>query len=335
MNTPECRAALSDFADRRVMVVGDLMLDEHVWGAVERISPEAPVMVVRVDSPDSDYRAGGAANVAGNIRALGAAAAVVGVVGDDEGRRLLLQSLESAGVDTSGVFVDPARLTTRKTRIWASHRHQVVRIDRESGRRIPSSVVRAIIDHIEREARGFDAILISDYDKGVVTRETARAAIRAARELGVVSVSNAKPRNISSCRGVDVISLNQSEASAASGVEIDEITDVEKAGRKLMSAVGCGGLIITRGAHGLSVFSGTESAHHIPAIETEVYDVAGAGDTVAGALALALSCGLDLPSAGLVANCAGAAVVRKVGVATTSVDEILALMTEPGRTLRQ
>lgn len=333
MNAPECSGALGSFADRRVMVIGDLMLDEHVWGTVERISPEAPVMVVRVDSPDSDYRAGGAANVAGNIRALGAGVAVVGVVGDDEGRRLLLKSLGNAGVDTSGVFVDPSRLTTRKTRIWASHRHQVVRIDRESDRRLPSPVVRAIVDHIEREARGFDAILISDYDKGVVNRETARAAIRAARELGVVSVSNAKPRNISSCRGVDVVSLNQSEASAASGIDIREIADVERAGRKLMAAVGCGGLVITRGGQGLCVFSGPDCAHHIPAIQTEVYDVAGAGDTVAGALALALSCGLDLRAAGFVANCAGAAVVRKVGVATTSVDEILALMAESGRSL--
>ncbi len=328
MNLAELGSALDSFAERRVMVVGDLMLDEHVWGAVARISPEAPVMVVHVDSAESDYRAGGAANVANNIRAFGAGASVVGVVGDDEGRGLLLRSLEDKGVDTSGALVEPGRLTTRKTRVWASHRHQVVRIDRESGPRVSQAAVDRMVEHIRREVSGVDAILISDYSKGVVTRDIACAAIEAARTLGKVCVTNAKPRNISHYSGIDVITLNQSEASAAAGMDIEDTADVEKAGREIMALTGCRGLVITRGAMGLCVFSGPGSAWHLPAIEMEVYDVAGAGDTVVSALTLALSCGLDLNSAGLIANCAGAAVVRKVGVATTSVDEIFELLAQ-------
>lgn len=308
------------------MVIGDLMLDEHIWGTVRRISPEAPVMVVQVDSPESDCRPGGAANVANNIHALGAQAAVVGVVGDDEGGRMLVRSLGEAGVDVAGVFVDNTRPTTRKTRIWASHRHQVVRVDWESQRRVPLALSRRMVDYIRSRIAASDAVLISDYDKGVVTRDVTAIAIAGAEQYGKVSASNPKPRSVHYFAGVGVLTLNQSEASAASGIEIDGIASVEKACRKLLKQTRCRGLVITRGAHGLSVFSGQDDIVHIPALETEVYDVAGAGDTVVSALTLALTCGLDLPSAAAIANCAGGAVVRKVGVATTGVEEIRALL---------
>lgn len=314
-------SALANFAGKRVLVIGDLMLDEHVWGTVERISPEAPVMVVQVDS-DPDCLPGGAANVANNIRALGGEASVVGVVGDDEGGDILRRVLSGVGVDVSGVFTDDKRPTTRKTRIWASHRHQVVRIDRESKRKVSHAIVERMIDYIVRESAGVDAVLVSDYAKGVISKETVAAAVGS----GKVSVSNPKPRNISCFGGVGVITLNQSEASAASGIEIDELADIERAGRKLVGMTRCSGLVVTRGAHGLSVFESSGAISHIPAIETEVYDVAGAGDTVVSALTMALACGLGLPDAGAIANCAGAAVVRKVGVATTTPAEIAALL---------
>jgi len=317
--------ALRQFAGKRVMVIGDLMLDEHVWGTVERISPEAPVMVVQVDS-DSDCLPGGAANVANNIRALGGEACVVGVVGDDEGGAILRRVLDDAGVDASGVFTDGKRPTTRKTRIWASHRHQVVRIDRESKRKVSHSIVEQMVQYISRESADVDAILVSDYAKGVIAKDTVSAAIAAAESVGKVSVSNPKPRNISCFGGIGVITLNQSEASAASGIDIDDLGDVERAGTKILGLTRCRGLVITRGGHGLSAFEAVGKVSHIPAIETEVYDVAGAGDTVVSALTMALACGLDLPSAGAIANCAGGAVVRKVGVATTSPAEILTLL---------
>lgn len=318
-------SALKRFAGKRVMVIGDLMLDEHVWGTVERISPEAPVMVVQVDS-DSDCLPGGAANVANNIRALGGEACVVGVVGDDEGGAMLRNVLSNAGVDVGGIFTDNKRPTTRKTRIWASHRHQVVRIDRESKRRVSHAIVQQMVDYISRESAGLDAVLVSDYAKGVISKDTVSAAITAAKNAGRMSISNPKPRNIGCFEGIGVITLNQSEASAASGIDIDDLGDVERAGKKILGMTQCKGLVITRGGHGLSAFEAGGAISHMPAVETEVYDVAGAGDTVVSALTMALACDLNLPSAGAIANCAGGAVVRKVGVATTSTTEILSLL---------
>lgn len=327
MELKVCLSALERFKGKRVLVLGDLMLDEHIWGTVARISPEAPVMVIDVDSPDSDCRPGGAANVANNLRALGAEVSVAGIIGDDEGGRILARSLTDNGIDVSGVFVDKNRPTTRKTRFWASHRHQIVRVDRESKKKVTQSYARKITDFVRQRMSETDVVLLSDYGKGVITRDTASAAIQAADELGKVSASNAKPGNIHCYNGVGVITVNQSEASAASGVEIEGRDDVEKAGTRLQSVTQCRGLVITRGAHGLCVFDGSGAITHVPAVESEVYDVAGAGDTVVSALTLALAAGADLPTAGAIANCAGGAVVRKVGVATTSAREISELLT--------
>lgn len=326
MELAVCMSVLDRFAGKRVLVLGDLMLDEHIWGTVARISPEAPVMVIDVDSPESDCRPGGAANVANNLRALGSEVSVVGIIGDDEGGKILIQSLAESGVDVSGVFIDKNRPTTRKTRFWASHRHQIVRVDRESKKKISQSYAKKMIDFVRQRIGDIDAILLSDYGKGVITRDTASAAIKAADELGKVSASNAKPANIHCYNGIGVITVNQSEASTASGVEIEDREDVEKAGARLQASTRCRGLVITRGAHGLCVFNGSGKATHVPAVESEVYDVAGAGDTVVSALSLALAAGADLPTAGAIANCAAGAVVRKVGVATTSTKEISDLL---------
>jgi rfaE bifunctional protein kinase chain/domain len=317
-----CRKALRGFAGKRVLVIGDLMLDEHIWGSVARVSPEAPVMVVEVNSHPSDNRPGGAANVANNILALGGQAVVVGIVGDDEGGRILTDCLEKAGADVGGVIVDRDRPTTRKTRVWASRRHQVLRVDLESKKKVAGRVAREIAGMIEAAVGSVDAVLISDYDKGLVTKDIAQTAIRAAREQGTVTSANPKPRNLANFAGAAVITLNQQEAAAGAGLEIDGVPRLERAGRKILGFTRCDGLIITRGGAGLSVFQGPDSISHITAIESEVYDVAGAGDTVVSALTMALACCLDLVNAAAIANCSGGAVVRKVGVATTSVKEI-------------
>lgn len=328
MDVNACRTALSSFTSKRVLVIGDLILDEHISGAVERISPEAPVMVVQVDD-DADYLPGGAANVANNIRALGGEVSIVGVVGDDEGGEILRRVLSGAGVDVNGILTDESRPTTRKTRIWASYRHsdrhQVLRIDRESKSNASENIVKLLIDYINKIAVTVDAILVSDYAKGVISNEIVEAII-AANNSRVITVSNLKPRNVLCFNGIGIITLNEYEAGAASGIEIDALSGIEQAGRKLIEKTGCRGLIITRGALGLSVFEQDGSIHHIPPIEIKVYDPTGAGDTTISALTLALSCGLDLASAAWVANCAGGAVVRKAGVATTSVDEIRSLL---------
>ncbi|MCE5198708.1 MAG: PfkB family carbohydrate kinase [Armatimonadota bacterium] len=324
MDLKSCLSALDNFAGKRVLVVGDLMLDEHVWGTVSRVSPEAPVMVVNADSTDA--RPGGAANVAKNIRALGAKACVVGVIGDDETGRILRDRLVESGVEVDGLFIDKSRPTTRKSRIWASHRHQVVRVDWEDKRKIATSIVRRVIEFIDNVSDIVDAILLSDYDKGVVAKEIVRASIKAANDHNKMCVSNAKPRNLSYFTDIGLITMNRPEATAASGVDISSASDVERAGRKILATTGCRGLVITTGAQGLSAFSSNGCVDHIPAVKSEVYDEAGAGDTVVSALTLALTGGLDLAGAGAIANCAGGAVVRKVGVATTTIEEIGALL---------
>lgn len=326
INVESCRRLLQRFRGRQVMVVGDLMLDEHIWGSVSRVSPEAPVLVVDVNSPPSDNRPGGAANVANNVVALGGSAAVVGVVGDDEGGRLLLESLARAGADASRVVRDSDRLTTRKTRIWASHRQQIVRVDLETKKKVTGRVLRLISDSVRAGSAAADAVLLSDYDKGVLTRDVARAALDAAAERGIPVVANPKPRNVHNFAGASVVTLNQIEASAASSIDISDRADAEKAAAKILDNSEIGALIITRGSHGLSVFRKAAEPFHVPAIQSEVYDVAGAGDTVVAALAMALACGADVNQAAVIANCAGGAVVRKVGVATTSIEEIDALL---------
>jgi rfaE bifunctional protein kinase chain/domain len=323
-----CRSALDGFAGKRVLVIGDLMLDEHIWGSVARVSPEAPVMVVEVNSHPSDNRPGGAANVANNILALGGEAVVVGVVGDDEGGRILTEYLARAGADVGGIVIDKDRPTTRKTRIWASRRHQVVRVDLESKKKVGGRLAREIMSKVESCIDGADAVLISDYDKGLVTIDISQGAIQAARARGVVTSANPKPRNLHHYAGASVITLNQHEAALSAQMDIDGMPKVERAGKKILSSSGCEGLVITRGAAGLSVFDGSNVPRHIPAIESEVYDVAGAGDTVVSALTMAMSCGLDLANSAAIANCSGGAVVRKVGVATTSVEEIAQLLQE-------
>ncbi len=324
MDFKTCRNAMNCFADKKVLVIGDLMLDEHIWGTVDRISPEAPVMVVNVDSTEG--RAGGAANVANNIRALGAQATIVGVIGDDEGGAMLRSCLEESGVNTGGLIVDKHRTTTRKTRIWASHQQQVVRVDQETLRKVSAGTIKRIAEFIYDAASGVDAILVSDYNKGVVSRDIVAAVVAAADKCGKVSTSNPKPPNVHNFAKIGVMTLNQSEASAASRIDISDLKDAEKAGKKLISSVHCRGVVITRGGQGLSVFDGNKSPFHMPAVESQVYDVAGAGDTVISALTIALACGLSLAVSAAVANCAAGAVVRKVGVATTTVDEISALL---------
>jgi D-beta-D-heptose 7-phosphate kinase/D-beta-D-heptose 1-phosphate adenosyltransferase len=199
-------------------------------------------------------------------------------------------------------------------------------VDLESKKKVSGSVARQVVARVESFLSGADAVLISDYDKGLVTKDIAQSAINAARERGIATSANPKPRNLANFAGAGVITLNQHEAEAGSGLEIDGLPRLERAGRKLLGIAQCGGLIVTRGAAGLSIFEGPERVTHIPAIQSEVYDVAGAGDTVVSALTMALACGASLVNAATIANCSGGAVVRKVGVATTTIAEIRQLL---------
>lgn len=314
---------LDKFNGLRVLVAGDLMVDEHIWGNATRVSPEAPVLVVDAIG-DPDVRPGGAANVATNITALGASVEIVGVVGGDSYGQELTRQLSAAGVGTDGVVVDKTRLTTCKTRIWVSHRQQVARVDRETRELLNESVADELISHLRTKLAGCDALVLSDYSKGVLTPAIASRCVELSRDMNKLCTANAKPVNISGFRGAGLVTLNQAEAETVAKVKLDVEDAVLAAGHEMRSGMDLSFLVITRGSGGLSIF-GPNIASTIPAIPIEVYDVAGAGDTVISAITLALATGAEPLEAAKIANLAGGAAVRKVGVAAVTPDEILAL----------
>ena len=308
---------------KRVLVVGDVMLDEYVWGNVRRISPEAPVMVVEVEQ--DSHTPGGAANVAKNVRALGGMVSLVGVIGNDEAGRALTADLLEIGVETAGLVTDSSRPTTRKTRIIA-HNQQVVRVDRESRGKPSSSAIKAILSLVEKCISHMDVVIFSDYDKGMATRQIVQSLSQLTTLHGKRLIVNPKPKNVKQFKSASVISLNQSEAEAATGISITDDRSLHKAAKKLMAVTQPDALLITRGPQGMNLYGPNGNVETIPAHLVEVYDVAGAGDTVVSTLALALAAGATFKEAAILANCAGGAVVRKVGVATVSRDEIASLL---------
>jgi rfaE bifunctional protein kinase chain/domain len=324
MNKHRASQILADFAGKRVIVVGDVMLDEYIWGQVNRISPEAPVMVVDADRYSSVP--GGAANVVNNLCALGATGAMVGTIGDDEAGRTLTDALAAEGADTSGLLIATDRPTTRKTRIIA-HSQQVVRVDHEKRHAHGVNLVGELAACIEKLAETADAILLSDYQKGIVSPDIVAACVRISRDRKIPLTGNLKPRGINETTALTVLTLNLLEASQATGGDPLETDDqVNAAGRDLVTRTGSAHVLITRGSHGLTLFSADslDKPQHVPARPVEVYDVAGAGDTVISALTLALAAGAKPIEAVTIANHAAAEAVKKVGVATVSPAEVLA-----------
>ncbi len=316
---------LNAMSGRRVLVIGDVMMDEYVWGDVKRISPEAPVMVVEVER--ETYTPGGAGNVLNNIQVLGGISSVIGVIGDDDIGRQLVSRLAESGVDVTGLVTDPSRPTTRKTRIIA-HSQQVVRVDRENQKRLSGRATKEAVSRLADKVAAADVVVFSDYDKGVAVPEITRTLLELAKKHGKAVVVNPKPRNVKQFKSASVISLNQSEAEAVTGISIADDRGLQRAAKRLLNALQPETLLITRGPLGMSLFSANGETETIPAHLVEVYDVAGAGDTVVSVLALALAAGATLGEAAVLANCAGGAVVKKVGVAAVTRDEIAALLND-------
>ena len=315
---PRAPELLARMAGRRVVVVGDVMIDEWIWGNVSRISPEAPVPVVAVR--DHSFTLGGSGNVAHNLRALGANVAFVGVVGDDaEGERVrgLFAEIDC---DTHGVLTLGDRPTTRKTRVVA-HNQQVVRADWESTAPLTDADRARVIDAVRRTIVGADAVVLSDYAKGLFHRDIVEAALGAP-----IVVADPKPDNVMLFGGVTCIAPNASEAARASGVPIVDAASLERAGRTLLERLSCRYVLITRGENGMSLFGRDGEREDIPSVARTVYDVSGAGDTVVAVLTLALAAGVAIGTATRLANYAAGAVVGKLGTATASPDEIIALM---------
>ncbi|HZO93879.1 MAG TPA: D-glycero-beta-D-manno-heptose-7-phosphate kinase [Candidatus Baltobacteraceae bacterium] len=309
---------LSRMAGRRVVVVGDVMIDEWIWGDVSRISPEAPVPVVAVR--EHTFTLGGAGNVASNLRALGARVAFAGAVGDDaEGARLRAM-FDDLGVDARALVTVGDRPTTRKTRVVA-HNQQVVRADWESVAPLHDPDRAALADRVREALRDADAIVLSDYAKGALHRDIVEAALGAP-----VVVADPKPQNVAMFSGVTCIAPNVGEAARASGIAITDDASLERAGRVLLQMLDCKLVLITRGEHGMSLFGRDGERVDVPAVARTVFDVSGAGDTVVAVLTLALAAGIDAQCATELANFAAGAVVEKLGTATATPDEIVALM---------
>ena len=318
----DARTVFRRAADRKVLVVGDLMIDEWIWGTVTRISPEAPVPVVAVG--DHSFTLGGAGNVANNLRALNAKVVFAGTVGNDAFAEQVRQMLRAEQVDESGVFTMQDRPTTRKTRIVA-HSQQVVRADWESTGTLSAHDRDRIARFVADCAATCDAVILSDYAKGLICREIVEAAGACPLVL-----ADPKPQNIELFAGVTCVAPNAAEAAAITGIAIVDDATCERAGRRLIEMLGCRYAVVTRGEHGMALFGRDGERLQIESVARTVYDVSGAGDTVIAVLGLALAAGAPVEQAVQLANFAAGAVVAKLGTATATPDEILALL-EPAQ----
>lgn len=316
-------AILDRFQGRRLIVLGDLMLDEFIWGEVRRISPEAPVPVVEVRR--ETLQLGGAGNVVANLLTLGAEAIPIGILGEDEAGRRMRDLFATYGASTEGLLSVADRPTTRKTRIVA-HSQQMVRADREDRSLIPETIERQILALYLEALPSADAVILSDYDKGLLTPALLQGVIQAARAAGKPICLDPKIRHFPHYRLVDVVTPNQLEAERASGIEIIDQPSLFEAATRIRDLLDCGCVLITRGELGMSLFDAEGAISHIPTTAREVYDVTGAGDTVIATLTLALSAGFPLLDAANLANLAAGVVVGKVGTAPVSLDELRAAL---------
>lgn len=319
--TPRIEAILKRLKGGRVVVVGDAMLDVFVFGQVTRISPEAPVPVVRVT--EETERLGGAANVALNVKSLGGTVALVGVVGDDMAGARLSRATKERGVDARLVSL-AGRPTTVKTRIIA-HQQQMVRTDREVVEPIGVGVEKKLLAEVSRVLKKGSALIVSDYQKGVVTRSFMRALIALAHARGVRVLVDPKVRNIGLFKGAFLVTPNQKEAEQISGIAIRTDTDAERAVRRVAQRAGTEGALVTRGEEGMSLglrVGGRFGYWHERSTAREVFDVTGAGDTAIAALALALVAGALPHEAMVLSNLAAGVAVGKLGTSSVSVAEI-------------
>jgi D-glycero-beta-D-manno-heptose-7-phosphate kinase len=310
---------LPAFSTKQVLILGDLMLDEYIWGSVSRISPEAPVPVVEVDSVS--YVPGGAANVAMNICSLGGRVNLVGVVGDDQDGVKLAGELQACGISGNSLIIEVGRPTTKKTRVIAQSQ-QVVRTDYERREPITDATVERVVDFVRDVIESLDAIVISDYGKGVLTPRLIARVVDIAQSTGKPVVIDPKGADYAKYRGCTVITPNKSEAARAVKTDIDDEETLVEVGQTLRQMLGCQAVLLTRGAEGMSLFEQSGQITHLATVGKAVYDVTGAGDTVVAAFALSLAAGASLTECANIANHAAGVVVGKVGTATVTLAEL-------------
>jgi D-beta-D-heptose 7-phosphate kinase/D-beta-D-heptose 1-phosphate adenosyltransferase len=319
MTRDEIRQVLSKIKKKKILVVGDVMVDEYIWGEIDRVSPEAPIQVVDVQSEDALM--GGAANVVSNLVGLGARVYLAGVVGRDANGRLLKERLKEDGVVTRGLIVDSKRPTSTKTRVLGQNQ-QLLRIDREHRRPLTGAVEDRLIQYVCRQVPACDAVILSDYGKGVLTDRLITETVRAAKRSKKIVTVDPKGLDFGRYRGVTCITPNRKEAEAACGQTARNRSDVRKIAKRLQVELKCRACLITLGKDGMALLEDRDFTI-IPTVAREVYDVSGAGDTVIAVFSLVASAGVDLKTAAEVANTAAGVVVGKVGAARAAPQEIL------------
>ncbi len=318
---------IDHFRDCRLLVVGDLMIDEFVWGDVDRISPEAPVQVVTVAR--EELTLGGAGNVVNNLVALGARATVVGVAGSGPEGRRMLDMFAGLEADCRGIEREDERPTTRKTRIIASNQH-VLRIDRETRRDVAPDTCKRLKSFIEAEMPNVDGVLVSDYDKGLITPALMARITAAAKAHGKFVIVDPKTADFSRYRGATLLTPNRKEASRAAGIDIIDEASLIEAARCIMRTADLEKLLITMGADGMVFFDGEHPPYRIDTRARQVFDVSGAGDTVLSVLGLAMAAGGSFEDAMVMANTAAGIVVGKVGTATIGPAELKSALATSG-----
>lgn len=311
---------LRGFGRPRILVAGDLLLDRYLWGKVERISPEGPIPILHVQREEE--RPGGAANVAKNLVALGADAACAGSVGDDPAARTLVEVMKADGIDTGAVVTDGAKPTPIKTRCIGGAQ-QMLRVDREKTSPLSKDAERELARKLEKQVAKSDLVILSDYNKGALTPAVLAAVIGAAKKHGKPVLVGPKGTNFSKYRGATAVAPNLKELAIATGMPVGSDAEIALAAVSLLKDLGCEFILVTRGAHGMSLFRNGRAPMHVHARPRQVFDVAGAGDTAVATLGLALACGAAPEDAVKLANAAGGLAVTKVGVATVTRKEIM------------
>ena len=310
---------INRFESTGILVIGDLMIDQYIWGKVKRISPEAPVPVVEVTS--ENMLLGGAANVAHNITSLGGRAYITGIIGSDDIGKILINKLRENNINTDGIAIDEDRPTTVKTRVIA-HNQQVVRFDREVRSEISRTTYSTIIEYVKACLPKVKGIIISDYCKGLITRKLVKNIIDLAGPKRFVT-ADPKIGHFNYYKGISLITPNINEASFGSGIDITDESTLLEAGKILLDKLQCSTVMITRGDEGMTLFEKSGKVRHIPTFAREVYDVSGAGDTVIATLSLSRAAGATLLDAANIANHAAGIVVGKMGTAVATKKELL------------
>lgn len=311
----------NDFPNKKILVIGDLMLDEYITGKVSRISPEAPVPVLNYKA--TERNAGGASNVALNLDALGGKVAVSGVAGNDDGGLWLRNHLKDKNIDIAGIVAEENRMTTQKTR-FATKGQQLLRMDREDAEGITETTQNSILKYLQDNISDFDAVVLSDYCKGVFENpEFVQNIISICNEHGVIITIDSKSRNISAFKNADFVKPNNLELENAVDVKIVDDESFDRAGEMYLAISQAKSIIVTRGAAGISIFEKDMERRDYAAKAVQVFDVTGAGDTVISTMTLGLASGMTMDEAAVLANVAAGIVIGKRGTATVSAQEIL------------